>query len=80
MADRHLERDLRILTAIGEGTSLTQRALAQRLGVALGLTNLYLKRLGRKGLIKIGEFHTKPATRKRCATCSRPRAWRPRRG
>ena len=65
MADRHLERDLRILTAIGEGTSLTQRALAQKLGVALGLTNLYLKRLGRKGLIKIGEFPTKPATRKR---------------
>jgi DNA-binding MarR family transcriptional regulator len=65
VADRHLERDLRILSAIGEGTSLTQRALAQRLGVALGLTNLYLKRLGRKGLIKIGEFPTKPATRKR---------------
>ena len=33
--------------------------------MALGLTNLYLKRLGRKGLIKIGEFPTKPATRKR---------------
>ena len=65
MTDRHLERDLRILTAIGEGMPLTQRALAQRLGVALGLANLYLKRLGRKGLIKIVEFPTKPATRKR---------------
>jgi DNA-binding MarR family transcriptional regulator len=65
VADRHLERDLRILSAIGEGTPLTQRALAQRLGVALGLANLYLKRLGRKGLIKIVQFPTKPATRKR---------------
>jgi len=65
MADRHLERDLRILDAIGEGTPLTQRALAERLGVAVGLANLYLKRLGRKGLIKIVEFPSKPATGKR---------------
>src|SRR5205814_2317553 len=50
------ERDLEILTAVGEGRPLTQRALAQRLGVALGLTNLYLKRLASKGLIKIIEF------------------------
>ncbi len=63
--ERHQERDLEILTAIGEGRPLTQRALAQRLGVALGLTNLYLKRLARKGLIKITEFPRKPSTRKR---------------
>jgi DNA-binding IclR family transcriptional regulator len=49
---RHQERNLEILTAIGEGRPLTQRALAQRLGVALGLTNLYLKRLATKGLIR----------------------------
>ncbi len=59
------ERDLEILTAVGEGRPLTQRALAQRLGVALGLTNLYLKRLASKGLIKIIEFPRKPAARKR---------------
>jgi len=58
-------RDLEILTAVDEGGSLTQRALAQRLGVALGLTNLYLKRLSRKGYLKIVEFPRKPATRKR---------------
>jgi DNA-binding MarR family transcriptional regulator len=58
-------RDLEILTAIGEGTPLTQRALAQRLGVALGLTNLYLKRLAHKGYIKVVEFPKKPAARKR---------------
>jgi DNA-binding MarR family transcriptional regulator len=63
--ERQVERHLEILTAIGEGRPLTQRALAQRLGVALGLTNLYLKRLARKGHIKIVEFPRKPATRKR---------------
>ena len=63
--ERNAERDLEILTAIGEGRPLSQRALAQRLGVALGLTNLLLKRLARKGSIKIVEFPKKPAARKR---------------
>jgi len=63
--EKSRERDLEILTAVGEGRPLTQRALAERLGVALGLTNLYLKRLARKGLIKIIEFPSKPAARKR---------------
>ncbi len=63
--ERHLERDLEILTAVGEGRQLTQRALAQRLGVALGLTNLYLKRLAHKGYIKIVDFPRKPSARKR---------------
>jgi len=63
--ERHAERDLQILTAIGEGHPLTQRDLAQRLGVALGLTNLYLKRLARKGFIKVVQFPRKPAARKR---------------
>lgn len=62
---RQLERDLEILMAIGEGTPLTQRALAQRLGVALGLANLYLKGLAKKGFIKIREFPRKPSARKR---------------
>jgi DNA-binding MarR family transcriptional regulator len=63
--ERHVERELEILTAIEEGVPLTQRALAQRLGVALGLTNLYLKRLAGKGFIKIREFPVKPHAGKR---------------
>jgi DNA-binding MarR family transcriptional regulator len=54
--DRDTIREFEILTAIGEGRSLTQRALAQRLGVALGLTNLYLKRVVRKGYVKISRL------------------------
>src|SRR5919108_6370232 len=62
---RDQERNLEILSAIDETDTLTQRALAKRLGVALGLTNLLLKRLATKGYIKIAEFPKKPAARKR---------------
>lgn len=71
--ERPRERDLEILTAIGEGRPLTQRALAARLGVALGLANLYLKRLARKGYIKIVDFPRKPAARKRLRYLLTPR-------
>jgi len=45
-------RDLRLLEAVEEDSRVTQRGLAMKLGIALGLTNLYLKRLVRKGYIK----------------------------
>jgi DNA-binding MarR family transcriptional regulator len=70
---RQGERDLEILTAIEEGLPFTQRALAERLGVALGLCNLYLKRLARKGCIKIVNFPRKPAARKRLQYLLTPR-------
>jgi len=60
-----LDRDLEILTAIGEGRPLSQRALAERLGVALGLTNLLIKRLAKTGYIKVVQFPRKPAAQKR---------------
>jgi DNA-binding MarR family transcriptional regulator len=63
--DRQDARELEILTAIGEGRPLSQRARAERLGIALGLVNLYLRRMSRKGYVKITEFPTKPAARKR---------------
>lgn len=62
---RRAERELEILAAVAQGTPLTQRALAQQLGVALGLTNLYLKRLVKKGYIKVTDFPRKPAAKKR---------------
>ena len=58
-------RDLEILTAISEGRPLSQRALAERLGIALGLVNLYIRRLSRKGYVKVTEFPSKPSARKR---------------
>jgi DNA-binding MarR family transcriptional regulator len=51
--DLHGQRDLLLLRELDRDGGATQRTLAIKLGVALGLTNLYLKRLARKGYIKI---------------------------
>jgi hypothetical protein len=51
--DQASQRDLKILTEIAQSQNVTQRGLSQNLGIALGLTNLYLKRLVRKGYVKI---------------------------
>ena len=47
-----LQRDLRLLEALHGDQKITQRSLSTKLGIALGLTNLYLKRLVRKGYVK----------------------------
>ena len=44
---------LELLEAIEQRSDVTQRHLAGRMGVALGLANSYLKRCARKGLIKV---------------------------
>jgi DNA-binding MarR family transcriptional regulator len=50
--DTGAHRELKVLEAIADNEQMTQRGLASRLGIALGLTNLYLKRLVRKGYVK----------------------------
>jgi DNA-binding MarR family transcriptional regulator len=45
-------RQLTVLDAIHRDQRVTQRHLAAKLGIALGLTNIYLKRLIRKGYVK----------------------------
>jgi len=47
------QRDLQLLNEVERNAAVTQRSLARNLGVAVGLANLYLKRLVRKGHIKI---------------------------
>ena len=47
------QRDLLLLTEVERDGGVTQRSLAAQLGVALGLANLYLKRLVRNGYIAI---------------------------
>lgn len=51
--DREDTVTLGILETIDEKSDVSQRHLADRLGVALGLANLYLKRCVHKGLVKI---------------------------
>ena len=50
----HEERiTLNLLDVVEENSAITQRSLAAELGVALGLTNTYLKRCAKKGFIKV---------------------------
>lgn len=51
--DRQRALTLELLQAIHGQSDVTQRNLADRLGVALGLANAYLRRCIRKGLIKV---------------------------
>lgn len=50
--DTEARRHLQLLEAVEEDSRVTQRSLAMKLGIALGLTNIYLKRMVRKGYIK----------------------------
>ncbi len=50
--DLEVHRDLQLLEAVEQNARVTQRTLATKLGIALGLTNNYVKRLVRKGYIK----------------------------
>ena len=44
--------ELGLLEAVEQDSHATQRRLAAKLGIAVGLTNIYLKRLVRKGYVK----------------------------
>jgi FlaA1/EpsC-like NDP-sugar epimerase len=46
-------RNLQLLEEISKDASISQRRLSQRLGVALGVTNACLRKMVRKGLVKV---------------------------
>src|SRR6266516_6884475 len=50
--DSEARRHLQLLEAVEEDSRVTQRSRATKRGIALWLTNIYLKRLVRKGYIK----------------------------
>lgn len=52
--DNEIIRDM--LVRVGESEHVNQRALSKELGIALGMTNTYIRRCIRKGLIKISEI------------------------
>lgn len=58
--DADMEITLPILQSIEQQSNITQRNLSQRLGLALGLINSYLKHCINKGLVKIEQI---PANR-----------------
>jgi len=49
------EVTLKLLNTVRDDADATQRTIAGELGIALGLTNAYLKRCIKKGLIKVGQ-------------------------
>src|SRR3989338_3032922 len=51
--DNESYRILKLLDELTQDRHLSQRLLSKRLGIALGLTNLYLKRLIKSGYIKV---------------------------
>ena len=57
MSNKTIRKDndltLSVLSAVAEDNKATQRSLSAELGIALGLTNAYLKRAVDKGLVKI---------------------------
>lgn len=59
MARSEHNHDLQLLRAIASGGPVTQRSLASDLGVALGLTNLLVRRLVRKGYVKVTGLGTR---------------------
>ena len=53
-------RDMHLLDELAKSPEATQRELSRRIGVALGLTNLMLRRLAKKGYVKIsGTKHSR---------------------
>src|SRR5687768_15845141 len=45
-----------ILTEIDAGRPVTQRELSRKLGIALGLTNLLIRRIVQKGWVKVAHL------------------------
>ncbi|MBJ86025.1 MAG: MarR family transcriptional regulator [Pelagibacterales bacterium] len=58
--NKHNDMTLELLSAVEADSRITQRSLANTLGIALGLTNSYLKKCIEKGLVKIKQV---PANR-----------------
>jgi DNA-binding MarR family transcriptional regulator len=59
MAASQDKYDRQLLQAIASGERLTQRSLARQMGVAVGLTNLLIRRLVGKGYVRIANMGAK---------------------
>jgi DNA-binding MarR family transcriptional regulator len=53
LLNRESLHTLQILDEVATGNPMTQRDLSHKLGIALGMTNNYLRRLAREGYIQI---------------------------
>jgi len=49
------DRDLRVLTEVEADPTISQRELSTRLGIALGLTNMLVRNLVKKGYVRASQ-------------------------
>jgi DNA-binding MarR family transcriptional regulator len=49
------EKEIKILNLISENQKLSQRHISNNIGISLGMVNIFLKKLVKKGLIKISK-------------------------
>jgi DNA-binding MarR family transcriptional regulator len=54
-----MEVEYQVLTHLQENEQTTQRNISQRTGLSLGAVNILLKKMARKGLIKIEKLNTR---------------------
>jgi EPS-associated MarR family transcriptional regulator len=52
------ETDFRVLRALSSGSDLSQREIAQQVGISLGAVNYCLKALTDKGFVKVQNFRS----------------------
>ena len=55
-ADNLAEKEFSLIQEISKSPTRTQRDLSNSIGLSLGMTNLLIKRLARKGLIKVKQL------------------------
>jgi len=51
------ERDLKVIDEIAKNQSVTQREISRRAGMSLGMVNIVLKRLTKKGYVKLRKLN-----------------------
>ncbi len=57
--DKTNESEFRIIDILNESNNVTQRSIASKAGISLGLTNIIIKRLIKKGFVKIKNMNKK---------------------
>lgn len=61
MSDEHHEKSYRVLEILSESREISQRELARRSGLSLGMVNLIINRLAKTGYIKVSGISRKKA-------------------
>mgnify|MGYP001024192615 CR=1 FL=1 len=58
--ERHLDIHFKVMDLVHKNSDITQRELANKLGISLGSIHYCLKALAHKGWIKAGNFKNNP--------------------